>query len=195
MNERLGVLAVGAGIVSIVAVYLALNATSSRDTTKDLLPYQTLAAQLPDADGQMFRTVREGLLAAEADRARTGTWPEPDALAGRGVAPFASDGGGAAYQWTRLQQGAIIDYFGRPRDPSAPAWLLEIQEPEPGMRPDTAPPDEEHHKLPDGTMVHTYVWMHRLGGQIEPAFVRQPQSSGWTEVFSTPPNPVYYNRR
>lgn len=195
MNERLGVLAVGAGIVSIVAVYLALNATSSRDATKDLLPYQALAAQLPDADGQMFRTVREGLLAAEADRVRTGTWPEPDALAGRGVAPFASDGGGATYQWTRLQQGAIIDYFGRPRDPSAPAWLLEIQEPEPGMRPDTAPVDEEHHRLSDGTMVHTYVWMHRFGTQVPVGFVRQPQNSGWTEVFSTPPNPVYYNRR
>jgi hypothetical protein len=43
MNERVGVLVVGAGIVSVVAVYLALNATSSRDTAKDLLPYQTLA--------------------------------------------------------------------------------------------------------------------------------------------------------
>jgi hypothetical protein len=44
-------------------------------------------------------------------------------------------------------------------------------------------------------MVHTYVWMHRFGTQIPVGFVRQPQNSGWTEVFSTPPNPVYYNRR
>jgi hypothetical protein len=195
MNERIGVLVVGAGIVSVVAVYLALNATSSRDTAKDLLPYQTLAAQLPEADQQVFRTLREGLLAAEVDRVRASAWPEPAALAERGVAPFTSDGGGATYQWTRLQQGAIVNYFGQPRDPAAPAWLLEIQEPEPGMRPDTAPVDEEHHRLSDGTMVHTYVWMHRFGTQIPVGFVRQPQNSGWTEVFSTPPNPVYYNRR
>jgi hypothetical protein len=193
MNERVGVLVVGAGIVSVAAVYIALNATSSRDSTKDLLPYQTLAAQLPESDQQLFRTLREGLLAAERDRVRSSSWPEPAALAQRGVAPFASDG--ATYQWTRLQQGAIVNYFGQPGDPSAPAWLLEIQEPEPGMRPDTAPVDEEHHRLSDGTMVHTYVWMHRFGTQVPVGFVRQPQNSGWTEVFSTPPNPVYYNRR
>lgn len=195
MNERVGVLVVGAGIVSVAAVYIALNATSSRDSTKDLLPYQTLAAELPESDQQLFRTLREGLLAAEQDRVRSSSWPEPAALAARGVAPFPSDGGGAAYQWTRLQQGAIVNYFGQPRDPSAPAWLLEIQEPEPGMRPDTAPADEEHHRLSDGTMVHTYVWMHRFGAQVPVGLVRQPQSSGWTEVFSAPPNPVYYNRR
>jgi hypothetical protein len=195
MNERIGVLAVGAGIVSVVAVYIAVNATSNRDTAKDLLPYQTLAAQLSASDQQLFRTLRQGLLAAEVDRARTGAWPEPEALAGRGVPPFTSGDAGAPYEWTRLQQGAIVNYFGRPRDTAAPAWLLEIQEPEPGMRPDTAPVDEEHHRLPDGTMVHTYVWMHRFGTQIPAGFVRQPQTSGWTEVFSTPPNPVYYNRR
>ena len=193
MNERIGVLVVGAGIVSVAAVYIALNATSSRDSTKDLLPYQTLAVQLPESDQQLFRMLREGLLAAERDRVRSSSWPEPATLAQRGVAPFASDA--VAYQWTRLQQGAIVNYFGQPRDPSAPAWLLEIQEPEPGMRPDTAPVDEEHHRLSDGTMVHTYVWMHRFGTQVPVGFVRQPQSSGWTEVFSTPPNPVYYNRR
>jgi len=194
MNERVGVLVVGAGIVSVAAVYIALN-SSSGDTTKDLLPYQTLSAQLPESDRQLFRTLREGLLAAEQERARTSAWPEPAALAARGVAPFTSDGGSAAYQWTRLQQGAIVNYFGQPRGSSAPAWLLEIQEPEPGMRPDTAPVDEEHHRLPDGTMVHTYVWMHPPGMQVPVGFVRQPQNSGWTEVFSTPPNPVYYNRR
>ncbi len=195
MRERVGVLVVGAGIVSVVAVYVALNATASRDGARDLLPYQTLTRQLPDADQRLFRSLRDALLEAEEDRVRTAGWPEPSALAARGLAPFTSEGDTAPYQWTRMQQGAIVNYFGHPRDPSAPAWLLEVQEPEPGMPPDTAPADEEHHRLSDGTRVHTYVWMHRYGGQIPVEFVRQPQNSGWTQVFTTPPNPAFYNRR
>jgi hypothetical protein len=193
-RERLGVLLVAAAIVGAIAVYLALNAApGARDDAKDLLPYQVLARTLPQADERAFRMLREGLLVAEAERVRTAAWPDAAHLAGRGVAPFVPSESG--YQWSRLQQGAIINYFGQPRDPAAPAWLLEIQEPEPGMLPDPAPPDEEHHRLPDGTMVHTYVWMHRYGGEVAVGFVRQPQNSGWVEVFSTPPNPVFYNRR
>src|SRR4029450_7444489 len=93
----------------LVACYLRLTPPWSPPSAKDLLPYQTLAAQLPEADQQMFRTLREGLLAAEVDRVRASAWPEPAALAERGVAPFTSDGGGATYQWTRLQQGAIVN--------------------------------------------------------------------------------------
>jgi hypothetical protein len=192
-RERAGVLVVAGGIVSVIGVYLALNA--SRDSARDLLPYQTLAAQLPEADQRLFRSLREGLATAEADRVRASAWPEPASLAARGIAPFTSDRDAATYHWTRLQQGAIVNYFGQPRDPSAPAWLLEIQEPEPGMPPDTAPLDEEHHRLSDGTRVHTYVWMHRYGGQVPAGFVRQPQNSGWTQVFTAPPNPAFYSRR
>jgi type II secretory pathway pseudopilin PulG len=181
-RERLAVIVIAVGIVSVIAVYLALNATKTRDTAQDLLPYQTLARTLPEADQRTFRAIREGLLSAEAERARRGAWPEQAPL-------------GPGYRWSRVDQGAIINYFGAPSDPSAPAWLLEIQEPEPGMLPDPAPADDEHHRLPDGTMLHTYVWMHRYGSQVPVGFVRQPQNSGWIEVFSTPPNPVYYNRR
>ena len=193
-RERLGVLLVAAGVIGLIAVYLALNAaTGAPGSGRNLLPYQVLARTLPQADERMFTTLRQGLLVAEVERARTSVWPDPAFLAERGVAPFEPTTSG--YTWSRLQQGMIINYFGQPRDPSAPAWLLEIQEPESGMPPDPAPPSEEHHRLPDGTMVHTYVWMHRFGGQVPVGFVRQPQAAGWTEVFSTPPNPVFYNRR
>src|SRR5262245_13049551 len=195
LRERTGVLIVAGGIVSVVAVYVALNATATRDSARDLLPFQALTAQLPDADQRMFHMLRDGLLKAEEDRVRAAAWPEPAALAARGVAPFTSGAGAAAYQWTRVQQGAIVNYFGQPADPAAPAWLLEVQEPEPGMPPDTAPIDEEHHQLSDGTKVHTYVWMHRYGGQVPVGFVRQPQSSGWLQVCTTAPNPALYNRR
>ena len=192
-RERAGVLLVAAGIVSVVAVYLALNA--NRDSAGGLLPYQTLVARLPEVDQRMFRSLRQGLLTAEADRVRAAGWPEPASLGARGIAPFTSAGDAGAYQWVRMQQGAIVNYFGQPRDPSAPAWLLEIQEPEPGLPPDTAPLDEEHHRLADGTRVHTYVWMHRIGGQVPVAFARQPQTSGWIQVYTAPPDPTFYNRR
>src|SRR5438105_4370076 len=98
-RERMAVVAVGGGIVSVVAVYLVLNATSGRDAARDLLPYQTLVRTLPEPDQRLFRALREGLLAAEADRARSAAWPDADALAARGVAPFAE---GAGYRWSRV---------------------------------------------------------------------------------------------
>lgn len=194
-RERLGVIALGLTVVGVIAVYLVLNARSSSDTARDLLPYQTLVATLPEPDQQMYRTIRQGLLDAETDRIRTTAWPSPEALAARGVAPFAASDGVPAYKWSYFAQGAIMNYFGQPVDGAAPAWVIEIQEPGPGMPPDLSPVDDEHHRLPDGTMVHTYVWTHRLGGQVTAEFIRQPQSVGWMSVYATPPNPTYYNRR
>jgi hypothetical protein len=194
-RERFGVIALALGIVGLLAGYFVLSSRTSGDAGRNLMPYQSLIHSLPDADQQMFTALRATLLEAEAARVRTSAWPDPAALAARGLAPFASSGIGAGYTWSRLEQGAIINYFGQPNDPAAPAWLLEIQEPEPGMLPDTAPPDDEHHRLSNGMMIHTYVWMHRYGGQVPVGFVRQPQNSGWTELFVTAPNPVFYNRR
>jgi hypothetical protein len=194
-RERAGVFALAGGIISVVAVYVAFNATGSSDSSRGLLPYQVLVRTLPEPDQRLFRAIREGLLAAEAERARTKAWPDTASLAARSVSPFAAAGEDAGYQWSLLQQTGIVNYLGRPTDPSQPAWLLEIQEPEPGVRPDPAPLDDQHHRLSDGTTLHIYVWMHRYGGQVSGDFVRQPQNSGWIEVFSTVPNMAFYNRR
>jgi hypothetical protein len=185
-RERAGVFALAGAIVTLVAVYLVMNATNGgSDSGRGLLPYQTLAGTLPESDRQQFRALREKLLAAESERARTSRWPEAAALALPGT----------DYRWRRFERGVVTNYLGQPRDPSQPAWLLEIQEPEPGMPPDPAPNDEEHHRLPDGTMLHVYAWTHRFGGQVPAGFVPQPQNSGWIEVFSKAPNPVYAIRR
>jgi hypothetical protein len=149
------------------------------------LPYQTLAGSLPESDQKDFRALRDSLLAAEAVRSQTSRWPDGGALR---VA--RSD-----HRWTRFDRGMTIGYLGLPRDPAQPAWLLEIQEPEPGMAPDPAPNDEQHHRLADGTTLHIYVWTHRLGGQVPAEFVPQPQNTGWTEVVAQAPNPVYGLRR
>lgn len=194
-GERFGVIALALIIVGAIAAYVLLNSRSSGDTTRDLLPYQTLVQSLPDADQRMYGVIRQGVLGAEAERIRTSAWPSVELLAANGIAPFAATDGGSAYTWSLLQQGSIINYFGQPKDGAAPSWLLEVQEPEPGMPPDMSPVDDEHHRLPDGTMLHIYVWMHRYGGQVPVGFVRQPQAAGWMSVYATPPNPVYYNRR
>ncbi|MGH9139919.1 MAG: hypothetical protein ACRD2I_02125, partial [Vicinamibacterales bacterium] len=71
-RERAGVFALAGMIVTAIVVYLALNArTGANDKSRGLLPYQVLAATLPEADQQQFRAVRESLLAAESARART----------------------------------------------------------------------------------------------------------------------------
>ncbi|HEY7290069.1 MAG TPA: hypothetical protein VH583_09555 [Vicinamibacterales bacterium] len=192
-RERLGVIALAVGVVGVIAVYLALNASGgSADRDRGLLPYQALAHTLPAPDQRMHAAIRQGMLAAEGVRARSGMWPDIPALTANGVSPFT---GADGYDWSFLQQGAIVNYFGRPKDASQPAWLLEIQEPEPGMPPDPAPSDDEHHRLGDGTVLHVYVWTHRFGGQVPVTFVRQPQNAGWTQVFTTAPDPVFYNRR
>jgi hypothetical protein len=185
-RERAGVFALAGAIVTVLVVYLAFNAKrSENDASRGLLPYQTLASSLPASDQRQFRAIQENLITAESLRARTARWPDVAAL----TLP------GPGYEWTRLTRGVVVDYLGRPDDPAQPAWLLEIQEPEPGTAPDPAPNDEEHHRLPDGTTLHVYVWTHRLGGQVAPAFVPQPQNTGWVEVFSQVPNPVYAIRR
>ena len=192
--ERTRVLVLGGLIAAGVGGYLLLNTTSAgRDSQRNLLPYQTLARTLPDSEQSMFHAVRKGQLAAEAERVRTSRWPDAQTLASAGVAPFAGPQAGATtapLRWEQFQRGTLVNYLGVPADESAPAWLLAVQEPEPGALPDPAPVDEEHHRLADGTVLHIYIWMHRYGGRIAPRFVPQPQNDGWIQVFSAPPNPV-----
>jgi hypothetical protein len=190
-RERTSILLLAGLIVGGIGLYLALRVSGSAGTDrKDLLPYQVLARTLPDVEQQTFAAIRRGLSDAEAERAREARWPEPSALASRGIPPFAR-ADGQSLQWQRFQQGKTVDYLGVPSDPSSPAWLLVLQEPEPNMPPDPAPPDDEHHRLPDGTTMHVYVWMHQYGGRIAAGFFPQPQAQGWTQVFRVPPNPLF----
>ena len=183
-RERTGVFALAGIIVALVVVYLALN-TGSESDGRGLLPYQALAASLPDTDQQIHGALRKGLLAAEVERSRISRWPDVSTLG------LPADG----YDWSRFDRGGVTNYFGKPLDPGQPAWLLEIQEPEPGTAPDPAPNDDEHHRLADGTTLHVYVWTHRFGGQVAATFIPQPQNTGWIEVFSKVPNPVFAIRR
>lgn len=188
-REKLGIITVGVLVLGAVGLYLALGTGGGRSESGNLLPYQTLIRSLPTNEQQMYTAIRSALPTLETSRARTSRWPEPIVLAGDGVAPFAN-GATDKIEWQRFQRGATVTYYGQPADAAAPAWLLTIQEPEPNTPPDPAPLDDEHHRLPDGTTLHIYVWMHRIAGRLTPAFVPQPQNEGWIELFATPPNPV-----
>ena len=190
-RERRSLLLVAALIVGGIGVYLALRVSGSGgDRSDDLMPYQALARTLTETEQQTFGEIRRGLADVEIERVRAARWPEPSVLASRGIPPFAQ-GERERFHWQRFEQGKVVDYLGIPLDPALPAWLLILQEPEPGMPPDPAPLDDEHHQLSDGTRIHVYVWVHQYGGRIAPGFVAQPQVQGWTQVFRIPPNPLF----
>ena len=110
---------------------------------RNLLPFQALIQDRPPIDQRMFRELQEGLLEAERRRADRGVWPEVASLAADGIPPFALDptAKGGRYDWRLLVTGTLINYLGMPQRSDAPAWLLLIQEPEPGAPPDPARED------------------------------------------------------
>ena len=173
-------------IVVTVAMYLALR-SSSLDTggARSLLPYQLLVGTLVSTDQATFGDLQRALLEIEAARAALGRWPDATAVKDLG-----------SYTWTTAREGYFVNYLAAPAsDVSAAGWLLVIQEPDPQLTPDPAPNDETHHRLPDGTVLHVSIWMHRFGGQIAPKFIRQPEGAGWTQVLTAPVAPVAPVRR
>jgi hypothetical protein len=191
-GERRQVLLLAVLLIGGVAGYLGLTALNRDPAKQDLLPYQFLARSLPESEQQIFGAIREAILPMETARFETRRWLDPEALSERGVRlfnPSAADRG-TARAWQKFEQGTTVNYLSLPADPAGTAWLLTITEPEPGSVPDTAPNDDEHHRLPDGTVLHIYVWTHRFGSEIKPAFIRQPETHGWIQIFRQPPNPV-----
>ncbi len=183
-RERIGVLALATLIVVTVSVYLALRSSALESTggAGNLMPYQTLARDLVSSDQTMFTDLQQTLIKAEGERAAANRWPDAASLGPAGSSP---------YGWMSARQGFFVNYLAKPSgDPSATAWLLLIQEPDPLATPDPAPNDETHHRLPDGTVLHVGIWMHRFGGQVPPDFVRQPEVAGWTQVLMAPVAPV-----
>jgi hypothetical protein len=188
-RERFGVLGLAALIVTMVGVYLALRSSAIDGAgSGTLLPYQTLVRNLVSSDQATFGDLQKNLIEIEAARARTGHWPEAGGL--QGPAPSSS------YRWIGSREGLFLNYLAIPSDDvSAAAWLLVIQEPDPAAVPDPAQNDEEHHRLPDGTVLHVSIWMHRFGEQVSREFVRQPQTAGWVQVLMAPRNPIAQTRK
>ena len=180
-RERFSVIGLAALIVVSVAVYLVLKSSVLETTaTGHLLPYQALVRTLPSTDQSMFEQLQQRVLEIEGVKARTGHWPEAEALVPQ-----------PPYRWVYSRERFVLNYLAAPSEEvSDAAWLVVIQEPDPQAPVDRAPNDETHHRLPDGTVLHVTVWTHRFGGQMKPAFVRQPESSGWTQIIRAPIPPT-----
>lgn len=184
-RERSKVAALAAVILAVVGGYLLLRSTSG--DAGGLLPFQMLARDLASADRAMFETLKTRILELEALRARSGRWPEPEAAAGLPRSAPGGESGRPRYVWQRAEEGIIANYLARPgADDSSAAWLVVYREPDPSAPADTAPNDEEHHRLPDGTVLHVSIWTRRFGGQVGGEFVRQPEAAGWTQILTAP---------
>lgn len=188
-QELVHVVRIGVLIVLGVWLYLASALGDTSATRKNLLPYQTVIQNRPDADQRMFRELQEALLEAERARSADGAWPDVRALADQGIPPFATDPTAktAVFRWQRLKSGTLVNYLGIPDRAGVPAWLLLVQEPDPGVPPDQNFEDEEHNKLLDGTMLHVSTWSYSDGIHASGKIVRLPQAEGWTQIYAVGP--------
>jgi hypothetical protein len=188
-QEIVYIVRVAVTIVLGVWLYLASSLGGASATRRNLLPYQTLIQNRPETDQRMFRELQEGLLEAERGRSADGAWPDAKALADQGVPPFATDptAKSAVFRWQLLKSGTLVNYLGLPDRAGVPAWLLLIQEPDPGVPPDQTFEDEEHNRLLGGTMLHVSTWSYADGLRASGKLVRLPQAEGWTQIYAVGP--------
>lgn len=189
--ELLLVVRVSMALVACVWLYLAFgaNAVGAGPKKKNLLPFQAVIAERPSDEQRIFRELQEGLAEAEGARALEGAWPTTDRLAQDGIPPFAVDPTQkVGYRWTLLQSGSMVNYLGVSAEPGAPAWLVLVQEPEPGVPPDQTFEDEEHHRLSTGQMLHVSTWTHTGTPPVPERIVRMPQAEGWTQLYAVGPS-------
>lgn len=192
-DELISVARAAMAITVAVWLYLANNPfPASRDGAlrRNLLPFQTVIQTRPPGEQLLFRELQVGLIEAETTRSTKGRWPDPATMASDGVEPFAVNPAvkGPAYQWRLVRDGRFINYVGVPNEPSAPAWLVLVQEPDPTAQPEVFVDDEEHDRLIDGSILHVSIWNHPDGGKVSAATaVRAPQAEGWTQLYAADP--------
>ena len=175
-------MAIVAGVFIYVATTVGGGASPGQ---RNLMPFQKLIGDRPSDDQRMFRELQEGLLEAEAMRSGNNAWPTTSALADAGIPPFAADPTRRrAYEWRLIQSGTLVNYLGRPTDEDAPAWLIVVTEPEPGVPPDQTFEDQEHHRLLNGAMLHVATWTHANGRATSDRLVRMPQTEGWIQLYA-----------
>ena len=193
-DELISVVRAAMAITAGVWLYLANNpfpAAPGGALQRNLLPFQAAIQSRPPDQQLMFRELQVSLLEAETRRSSTGTWPEASAMAEEGIEPFAVNPAvkRTAYRWRLLRDGLFTSYVGIPADPSAPAWLLLVQEPDPTAQPEPYVDDEDHDRLLSGAILHVSIWNHADGGKVSGAnVVRAPQAEGWIQLYAAQSN-------
>jgi hypothetical protein len=131
-------------------------------------------AELSAADQRTVNGLREALIEAENIRAQNLVWSSVQALAERGVPPFASDPiSGDPHRWTFLREKSFVNYLGLPKPgTNQAAFLLLIAETEEGGT-----------VLGDGTSVQVSIWTRSGGSDPSPdRIISAPESEGWTRI-------------
>jgi hypothetical protein len=179
--------AVALGLVQIVfwsSVAIAASRPAKRDPAAGLLADEVSFGTLDAAEQRLYRRALEGLAEAEDVRSATGSWPTVEALADRGVAPFAPDPlDRANYQWTMTRDPLVVNYVGIPRSDDRPALVIAAVEPEPGAM-EIIEADETHHELADGTMIHVGVWRGTLRTVPAAPIKEFDFMAGWRRIAS-----------
>ncbi|MBS2026345.1 MAG: hypothetical protein JST54_00455 [Deltaproteobacteria bacterium] len=175
-----------ATLVAMGGLLLAARGGPGASSTGDLAPYQVRLAELAPGEQRIARELREGLTEAETVRAKEGRWPEVAALAADGVPPFAADPLAPELHWSLVSDGSTLNYLGL-SDRGGPSYLLVVQEPEPGNGdPPGTPPDEVHHVLRDGTILHVYACV-RDGAPPSASATSKPWLEGWKQIVADAP--------
>lgn len=184
-RESTGVL-IAMALVAAAALGWIRIAGSGTTAGPDLLPYQVVFPDLAGPDQRTFQQIQEGALEAENARTASGRWPEAAALAAEGVPPFAADPA-SAFAWTSWFVGDRAGYVGVPAAPEGRSWLLLFEEPPPGREQKN--PDETHHRLAGGLMVHVTIW-YRNRRPHDGQQILFPALDGWTQVLPSAPRAV-----
>jgi hypothetical protein len=170
------------GYCAALVIFGRAHATAEEPTRPGVRKFQDLSGP----DQRVFRALQEGLVEAERERSRGGSWPDVPALAAQGIPPFAPDPiDKAGYAWRLVASGTLVNYVGSPSaDSSRPSFLAIVTEPEPGSPPDPqTTPDEFHHKLANGTMIHVSMWMGPGLGDRDRPVATVSADGGWAEVI------------
>jgi len=177
-----------AGFVVLCVIYIVAferfpSGDDNATTAHALLPYQVLFRDLPAPEQRMFRSMQEGATEVLVARSSGGAWPAVDALAARGIPPFAPDLlDKSRLVWTRRDDGLLHQYVGVPALSGAPAYLISIVEPAPVTGEKAVPGvvDEEHQLLSDGTLLHVTYWKHF--GALPGDPIADPAQRGWSQI-------------
>ena len=179
-------------VIYIIAFERAgrLGAAGGSAALPELLPFQVLLRDLPSREQRVFRAMQEGVTEALGLRATERAWPTVEALAARNVPPFARDVlDPASLAWTQRRDGLVTEYLGLPAAAGdLPSFLILVQEPAPGSPPDpgAGKVDEEHQRLPDGTLLHVTYWKH---APARAGLVGDPALEGWQQIRIASPFP------
>ncbi len=147
---------------------------------------QRAFADLPAPEQRMFRQIQEGIAEAERVRSTTGRWPQPAALAADGIPPFAPDPlDRAGHSWALVQEATEINYVGVAKSTQGPGFVVHIVEPDPGIPVDPRiQPDEVHHRLSDGTLLHVMIWMGPVSGTVVHPITFFNREQGWRQIIA-----------